>query len=442
MYRASSLLFSTLLFSLFAAAQNPAPFLNQPLVPEAATPGSAGFTLTLNGTGFVSGAVVNWNGSPLATTFVNGSQLTATVPASDIATPSTATVTVTNPSPGGGTSNIQYFTVSTPATSLAFAELTTTLPLSTCTGAATADFNGDGKTDVAYSCNLTKSAAMEIALGSGDGTFQAPVAYALNFTEGAFAIPLINVFLGSFTSGGNLDIAGVSADPGTDGTPQYFLGNGNGTFQNVDTLNVIADQIAAGDFNKDGNLDLAAASNLPSGGTSGGITILLGNGDGTFQTGATYDSTVRVDSLAVGDFDGDGNLDIAYVAISNTGPELRFLKGNGDGTFQAPTSMASPDLTKLIAADVNGDGKLDLVGILQGSTNTGLTVFIGKGDGTFQAPVAYGTIPYPQDLIVRDVNADGKLDATVLDQQPDIHATGNGAIYFLQGNGDGTFQNP
>src|SRR5215831_15286725 len=69
------------------------PLINQPLVPDAVAPGSAGFTLTLNGTGFVSGSVVNWNGSHLATTFVSGSQLTATIPASDIATAGTASIT-------------------------------------------------------------------------------------------------------------------------------------------------------------------------------------------------------------------------------------------------------------------------------------------------------------------------------------------------------------
>ena len=85
---------------LTAQPANPVPLINQPLVPAAATPGGAAFTLTVNGTGFVSGSVVQWNGSPLATTFVSGSSLTAAVPASDIATASTASVTVVNPSPG------------------------------------------------------------------------------------------------------------------------------------------------------------------------------------------------------------------------------------------------------------------------------------------------------------------------------------------------------
>ena len=92
-------------FAGTAIGQNPVPFIDQPLVPDATAPGGAGFTLTVNGAGFVAASTVNWNGSPLATTFVNNHQLTATVPASDIATASTASVTVVNPSPGGGVSN-------------------------------------------------------------------------------------------------------------------------------------------------------------------------------------------------------------------------------------------------------------------------------------------------------------------------------------------------
>src|SRR5947207_2148333 len=90
-----------------AAAQptgtNPVPLINQPLVPDATAPGGAGFTLTMNGTGFVSGSVVNWNGDARATTFVSSSQLTASILAPDIAGPSTASVTVVNPSPARGT---------------------------------------------------------------------------------------------------------------------------------------------------------------------------------------------------------------------------------------------------------------------------------------------------------------------------------------------------
>ena len=93
-----------LMLSALSYAQAPVPFINLPLIPDATAPGGPQFTLTVNGTGFVSNSVVNWNGNALATQFVSRSQLTATVPAADIATASTGWVTVVNPAPGGGTS--------------------------------------------------------------------------------------------------------------------------------------------------------------------------------------------------------------------------------------------------------------------------------------------------------------------------------------------------
>lgn len=95
-------------FAESAIGQDPVPFVDQPLVPDATAPGGPGFTLTLSGGGFVAGSVVNWNGSPRATTFVNSSKVTAAILASDIAKASTASVTVVNPSPGGGASNTLY----------------------------------------------------------------------------------------------------------------------------------------------------------------------------------------------------------------------------------------------------------------------------------------------------------------------------------------------
>jgi len=106
---------------MMLAQSNPVPFVNQPLVPSAIAPAGPSFTLTVNGTGFVSGSVVNWNGTPLSTTFVSDSQLTATVPASNIATPSTSSITVSSPSPGGGTSNVLFLAVAAPETSVQFA---------------------------------------------------------------------------------------------------------------------------------------------------------------------------------------------------------------------------------------------------------------------------------------------------------------------------------
>ena len=136
--------------SVLSYAQAPVPFINLPLMPDATAPGGAQFTLTVNGTGFVSNSVVNWNGSALATQFVSGSQLTAIVPAGDIATASTGWVTVVNPAPGGGTSNQVFFPVTgNSGSSAAFTPVPSPNAGRSPVSIAVGDFNGDGKLDLA-----------------------------------------------------------------------------------------------------------------------------------------------------------------------------------------------------------------------------------------------------------------------------------------------------
>src|ERR1019366_3042856 len=145
----------TLLATALFGQSNPVPFVNQPLVPTTVAPGSSGFTLTVNGTGFVSGSVVNWNGSPRATTFVSASKLKAAIPAADIATNGTATVTVVNPAPGGGTSNRAFVPGSSPATG--------DCPSSVAVG----DFNGDGILDLAVANDCSNTISMLLGDGTG-----------------------------------------------------------------------------------------------------------------------------------------------------------------------------------------------------------------------------------------------------------------------------------
>jgi len=128
---------------------NPVPLINQPLRPDAAKPGGAAFTLTMNGTGFVSGAIVKWNGSARTTTFVNSSRVTASILASDIATAGTASVTVVNPSPGGGTSNVVFFEVTPFSSSIGLSAPTSFTAGSGPALMAVGDFNGDGNLDLA-----------------------------------------------------------------------------------------------------------------------------------------------------------------------------------------------------------------------------------------------------------------------------------------------------
>src|SRR5258708_2160919 len=131
-------------FTSVVWAQNPVPLINQPLVPEAATPGGAGFTLTVNGTGFVSSSVVHWNGAPRSTHFVNTARLTANIPATDIVKASTAGINVVTPGPGGGTSGTVFFPISPPAGSVSLSRT----DFDAAGGniyLVTADLNGDGK---------------------------------------------------------------------------------------------------------------------------------------------------------------------------------------------------------------------------------------------------------------------------------------------------------
>ncbi len=232
------------------AANSPVPFIDLPVVPAAAVPGGVGFTLTVNGAGFVSGSVVNWNGSPRTTAFVGAGQVTAEILASDIATAGTARITVSNPAPGGGTSSVVYFEIMTPASSVIVAGLPVP-ELTNFNSPIVADLNHDGKLDLIVFLEDQQGENSYVALGNGDGTFQPP-------------IPIVG---------------GLVESPG---------------------------ELVLGDFNKDGILDIAVVTccNLPS-----TISILLGNGDGTFQppTFTGSQNNTAYNGLTVGDFNQDGN---------------------------------------------------------------------------------------------------------------------------------------
>jgi hypothetical protein len=257
------------------------------------------------------------------------------------------------------------------------------------------DFNGDGIPDLAVANGNTVS----VLLGKGDGTFQSPVTYAANANF---------VAIGDFNGDGKTDL--VTADQ-VNGSVDVLLGNGDGTFQAAVSTSAGSTPagIVVGDFNGDGKADVAVAGTFN--GAQGRVSVLLGNGDGTFQTGVsfTYGNTGPSGILA-GDFNGDGSADLA-VANANSN-SIDIYLGNGDGSFQAAVNYAvQGGPGPMVTTDFNNDGKLDLLVINLGSQNGSL--LFGNGNGTFQAASTISLGSSPISVAVGDLYADGGKNLVV-----------------------------
>jgi hypothetical protein len=316
---------------------------------------------------------------------------------------------------------------------------------------AVGDVNGDGHPDIVAAnffntCN-GGIGHVSVLLGNGNGTFQP----AANYGTGevfpvSVAIADVNLdgYADLVVSGTcNLDSGGCNGSPGG---VSVLLGNGNGTFQNPVTYGLAygAGSVVIGDVNGDGRPDLVVASCGFCG--SAQVSILLGNGNGTFSAPLSYSSGGG--SVAIGDLNGDGHLDIAVLGSQT----VNVMLGNGDGTFGAPVMYGTggSGATSVAIADINGDGHLDVVvaNVCQSGSSCqsgSAGVLLGKGDGTFQTDVAYlsgGAEPYS--IAVADVNGDGKADL-VLANECHFYAGcagggSTGVLGVLLGNGDGTFQ--
>src|SRR5581483_9992565 len=191
-----------------------------------------------------------------------------------------------------------------------------------------------------------------------------------------------------------------------------MLGNGDGTFQPPKDNSIFSSNapLGLGDFDRDGNLDVA----VPESPGGLGLGILLGNGDGTFREGAEY-ALGSASTVTVGDFNGDHKLDLAAI-VAGSNPVQIFL-GNGDGTFQLGASYFANYSAGLSNADVNGDGKVDLllVTLVLPSGLTRFTTMLGNGDGTFQPPLSYSSFPQATDIGLGDLNGDHQPDVVVAD---------------------------
>jgi flagellin-like hook-associated protein FlgL len=268
------------------------------------------------------------------------------------------------------------------------------------------DFNGDGIIDLATANSSANS--LSVQLGNGDGSFGA----ATDLSVGGSARSIVT---GDFNGDGILDLIGGNY---SDYSARVFLGNGDGNFRShfstFGARNITS--MATGDLNGDGVLDLI------TGGDDDELGVLIGRGNGTFNSRVQYTGTE--DYVTTGDFNNDGILDAA--SASRSGGTIGVWIGRGDGTLNARVSYALGGTAQAIsAADFNGDGSTDIVAV-----NGSLNVYLSRGDGTFNSAVSYSA-NLATSVVPGDFNGDGIPDLAATRQ------TGN--VHILTGTGSGTF---
>ena len=352
---------------------------------------------------------------------------------------------------------------------------------------AAGDFDGDGRTDLAVANFADKS--VSVPIGNGDGTFEAARVYGADLARKAIAVGdldgdgkpdlVVTNFCGAdaacagngtasvllATSDGSYKAAGsyplgvgpvsaaladlnddkkldlIAVNKG-DKTVTVLLGNGDGTFQSALTYSLQNSPaaLAVGDFNADGKIDLAVAGDCGSTACvrPGQLTLMLGAGDGSFSTGASYSVGYGPVSVAAGDINGDGILDLVVANACGDDSSCKakgtatVLLGNGQGVFQPGTEISlgmSP--SSLALGDLAGRKVLDLAVAYRGDNQ--VAILTGKGDGTFKTPVTYAAGTAPSAVVVADFNGDAKADVAVANFK-------DSTVSVLFGKGDGTLQ--
>jgi hypothetical protein len=303
----------------------------------------------------------------------------------------------------------------------------------------TADFNGDGRLDLATANSGDNT--VSVLLGNANGTFQSAQVSATG------AVPL-SVAVGDFNADGKLDLATANA-----GDVSVLLGNGDGTFQAPGSTGVAGSPaaVAVGDFNGDGKMDLGVTSNVYTPGTygpgswgyygyypgnyypahyDGTANVLLGNGDGSFAgpNSTSLGSGYRT-AAAAADLNGDGFED--FVTVGAESGTVGVLLGDAGGYLQYTTEVSAGSYSgSVVAGDINGDLKTDLV--TANRYDNGVSVLLGDGLAGFGAAQSYAVGSEPTSVVLGDFNHDTKLDiATANFSSNDVSV--------LRGGGDGTF---
>lgn len=280
------------------------------------------------------------------------------------------------------------------------------------------DLSGDGRLDLA----VMHDQSVSVLLGKGDGSLAANVDYPAGSQLTAIA-------LGDLNGDGKLDIVVTNA-VGPSGTAIVLLGTGGGMFAGnlAYQVGIYPNGVALGDLNGDGKSDIVVANTGADGYWS--ASVLLGKGDGTFAAKVDYDTGHGPSAVRLGDLNGDGNLDIimsSSIYLNNV-DTVTVLLGKGDGTFAAKVEYGtgvSPNSVAL--GDFNGDGWLDVVTSNFGDSpqSGGVSLLLGKGDGTFATKLDYLVADPPSSIAVGDLNDDGWLD---------IVTTGGNSVDVLLGS--------
>jgi Ca2+-binding RTX toxin-like protein len=289
----------------------------------------------------------------------------------------------------------------------------------------TGDFNGDGFPDLAVA-NLG-SRDISIFLGTGTGSFDAATNLSNPGNENPFSIAIRDL-----NGDGKLDLAVANPiSEGNGGFVSIRLGTGNGNFSNPTNFGEGIDpkSIAVGDFNEDGKLDLATAS-----ANSNNLSMLLGDGSGNFSTPINIINSGASLDVTTADLNGDNKLDL----VSSNGESINnisVLLGDGIGNFSAPVNFSVGTGNHFITtADLNGDGKLDLVAASNSISNESISVLLGDGTGNFGIATNFSVGLSPEAVIAGDFNSDGKID---------LAASNGGShnVSILLGDGTGSFGN-